>query len=49
MKSGHEKTTVWLIEDHEDGRRMVARVINQIEGMHCPCAFASCEEALAAL
>lgn len=43
------KITVWLIEDHEDCRTMVARVINQIEGMHCPRVFASCEEALAAL
>mgnify|MGYP002622625321 CR=1 FL=1 len=44
-----EPIAVWLIEDHDDCRRMVMRVINQIEGMHCPRAFASCEEALAAL
>jgi DNA-binding NarL/FixJ family response regulator len=42
-----EKIAVWLIEDHDDCRRMVARVINQIPGMHCPHVFASCETALA--
>lgn len=44
-----EKISVWLVEDHTDCRRMVARVINQIRGMCCPGAFASCEAALAAM
>ena len=43
------KTSVWLIEDHEDCRRMVVRAINAMDGMHCPRAFATCEEALEAL
>lgn len=44
-----EKIAVWLIEDHEDFRSMVAELIDHIPGMHCPQAFASCEEALEAL
>lgn len=43
------KTSVWLIEDHGDFRKMVAWQINQIEGLDCPRQFSSCEEALAAL
>jgi DNA-binding NarL/FixJ family response regulator len=43
------KTVVWLIEDHADSRRVLARVLNRAATMQCPCAFASCEEALAAL
>lgn len=46
--SGSE-TVVWLIEDHADSRRVLARVLNRAATMKCPCAFASCEEALAAL
>ena len=41
--------SVWLIEDHDDFRRMISRVINQIEGMNCPRMFSSCEQALQAL
>jgi DNA-binding NarL/FixJ family response regulator len=44
-----DKIIVWLIEDHADCRRMVARVINQIKGMHCPCTFSCCEEAISTL
>ena len=40
---------VWLIEDHADSRRVLARVLNRAATMQCPCAFGSCEEALAAL
>lgn len=40
---------VWLIEDHADSRRVLARVLNRAATVQCPCAFASCEEALAAL
>ncbi|HTV39677.1 MAG TPA: response regulator transcription factor [Candidatus Sulfotelmatobacter sp.] len=42
-------TTVWLVEDHEDCRRMVARVINRTTAMRCEHAFSNCEEALSAL
>ena len=40
---------MWLIEDHADSRRVLARVLNGASAMRCPSAFASCEEALAAL
>jgi DNA-binding NarL/FixJ family response regulator len=43
------KTVVWLIEDHADSRRVLARVLNRASTMQCPCTFASCEDALAAL
>jgi CheY-like chemotaxis protein len=43
------KAVVWLIEDHADSRRVLARVLNRATTMQCPCAFGSCEEALAAL
>lgn len=43
------KAVVWLIEDHADSRRVLARVLNRAATMQCPCAFASCEEALTAL
>ena len=51
MKTGSTgtKAVVWLIEDHADSRRVLARVLNRATTMQCPCAFASCEEALAAL
>jgi len=44
-----KKSVVWLIEDHADSRRVLARVLNRAPTMQCPCAFASCEDALAAL
>lgn len=40
---------VWLVEDHADSRRVLARVLNRASTMQCPCTFASCEDALAAL
>ena len=43
------KTTVWLVEDHEDCRRLVARVINRTANLRCTHSFSCCEEALAAL
>jgi DNA-binding NarL/FixJ family response regulator len=43
------KTVVWLIEDHADSRRVLARVLNRTATMQCPCTFANCEDALAAL
>src|SRR5688500_2973425 len=45
----NDKIGIWLIEDHDDCRRMVARVINQIPGMHCTQVFSNCEDALAKL
>jgi len=44
-----EKIAVWLIEDHDDFRTTVARLIDRIKGVHCPRNFGNCEEALAAL
>src|SRR5438067_5221846 len=44
-----EKIAVWLIEDHDDFRNTVARLIDRIKGTHCPRSFSSCEDALAAL
>jgi DNA-binding NarL/FixJ family response regulator len=51
MKPGTSgsKLVVWLIEDHADSRRILARVLNRGATMKCPCAFASCEEALEVL
>ncbi len=43
------KSVVWLIEDHTDSRRVLARVLNRAANTRCPCTFSSCEEALAAL
>lgn len=43
------KTTVWLIEDNADYRRMVAWQINQISGLYCVQTYSTCEEALTAL
>jgi DNA-binding NarL/FixJ family response regulator len=44
-----KKAVVWLVEDNADSRRVLARVLNRDATMRCPCAFASCEEALAGL
>src|SRR5215212_5460274 len=44
-----EKIAVWLIEDHDDFRNTVARLIDRIKDTHCPRNFSSCEEALDAL
>lgn len=49
MSSSETQTAVWLIEDNEAYRRTMRRVINRIQGLWCPEAFASCEEALPAL
>ncbi|MDB6110068.1 MAG: Two component transcriptional regulator, LuxR family [Pedosphaera sp.] len=43
------KTTVWLIEDNADYRRMVAWQINQISGLDCVHTYSTCEQALAAI
>jgi DNA-binding NarL/FixJ family response regulator len=44
-----ETISVWLVEDHDDFRKMVAWQINQIEKLHCPRHFRTCEELLSAL
>src|SRR4030095_3988763 len=44
-----KKTTVWLIEDNADYRRMVTWQINQISGLNCVRNYSTCEEALAAI
>ncbi len=51
VKTGvaHPTVQVWLVEDHEDCRRAVARAINRASALRCPRAFSTCEEALAAL
>jgi DNA-binding NarL/FixJ family response regulator len=43
------KPVVWLIEDHADSRRVLARVLNRADNLSCPCAFNTCETALEAL
>ncbi len=40
---------VWLIEDNNSFRRVVARELNDLRGIRCPRAFANCESALDAL
>ena len=49
IRSSNAAVVVWLIEDHVDSYRVLARVINRTSTMQCPCAFASCEKALVAL
>jgi DNA-binding NarL/FixJ family response regulator len=51
MKHGdaNAKATVWVVEDNADTRRVLSRVLNRNARLLCPCAFASCEEALRAL
>lgn len=49
VKAAGQKISVWLVEDHEDARRVVTRAINRAPDISCPCAFASCEEALESL
>lgn len=44
-----EKIAVWLIEDHDDFRSTVVRLIDRIKDAHCPRNFSNCEAALAAL
>ena len=48
MPDREDFARVWLIEDNDAYRQTVMRVINDAEGMSCPAAFSSCEEALAA-
>ena len=41
--------TVWVVEDDDLFRETVRDGVIEAEGMTCPCAFGSCEEALEAL
>jgi DNA-binding NarL/FixJ family response regulator len=45
----NKRSHIWLIEDNDSFRDILARVINQQPGMSCDHDFASCEDALAAL
>jgi DNA-binding NarL/FixJ family response regulator len=47
--AGTKETTIWLIEDNADYRRMVTWQINQISGLNCVRNYSTCEEALAAI
>jgi DNA-binding NarL/FixJ family response regulator len=38
------KTEVWLIEDNENYRETVAKVINRLPNVCCPRVFANCED-----
>ncbi len=49
MSSGTREVRVWLVEDNDLLRDSVQAVIDGTDGMRCPVAAASCEEALAAL
>ena len=41
--------SVWVVEDNALFRRSLAELVNNSEGMRCPVAVDTCEEALAAL
>jgi DNA-binding NarL/FixJ family response regulator len=49
MEPTEAEITVWVVEDHALYRRSTAAVLGEAEGVCCPVAVASCEEALAAL
>lgn len=44
-----DNVSIWLIEDHDDFRKMVAWQVNQLAGCRCSRQFRTCEEALVAL
>jgi DNA-binding NarL/FixJ family response regulator len=41
--------TIWVIEDNLRYRKSLSGLINRAEGMQCPRAFSTCEEALRSL
>lgn len=47
--AAHPVIQVWLVEDHDDCRRMVARAINRASDLRCAHTFSTCEQALATL
>jgi DNA-binding NarL/FixJ family response regulator len=48
-ESAKAMVRIWLIEDNDSFRSVVARELNDIAGFECPRAFANCETALEAL
>jgi DNA-binding NarL/FixJ family response regulator len=44
-----EDVTIWLVEDNIHFQKTLSELINETEGMRCPHAFRSCEEALRVL
>lgn len=44
-----ERISVWVVEDHDLYRQSTAAVLDAAEGVECPVAVGSCEEALEAL
>jgi DNA-binding NarL/FixJ family response regulator len=49
MEHRAEEIHVWVVEDNALYRRSLAALLDGAEGMACPLAVESCEEALAAL
>ena len=51
METNSKKRTVkiWLIEDNNAFRSVIARVLNDIDGFECTACYSTCEAALEAL
>jgi DNA-binding NarL/FixJ family response regulator len=49
MTTAMAKTQVWLVEDNQNYRETIARVLNQLPDLACGAAFGNCEDALRAL
>lgn len=49
MNASKPPTRIWLVEDNNAFRSVIARVINDIAGFECSEAFSSCEDALESL
>lgn len=45
----YKSINIWLVEDNIRYRKSLAGLINGAEGLHCPHAFVSCEDALEVL
>jgi len=45
----YKSINIWLVEDNIRYRKSLAGLINGTEGLHCPHAFVSCEDALEVL
>lgn len=48
-RAADEPADVWLVEDNALFRETIAELLGDAPGIHCTMAFATCEEALAAL
>jgi DNA-binding NarL/FixJ family response regulator len=44
-----QRVTIWLVEDNIHFQKALTELINETNGMRCPHAFKSCEEALRVL